>query len=368
MRERCAADTRPDVVSLRGKRTEDADLQSMNRLRVMAQTTVPPAPDTYAPAGRFLWDSWIMADTRTQPPVYRLYHLDAPQTPDPEERHDQARIRQAISTDLRHWTDVGEALGPGPSGAWDDKTIWTGNVYPTDDGYRLFYTGRNHRDGQMQRIGLATSPDGVHWTRGETPLLEPDGRWYETREEGPVYKAWRDPAVVIDSATGTPIMLFTAKTRDGDPRYKGCIGTARAASLDGPYDAGPPLFAPGRYAQMEVPQIIERDGKVYLFFSCWAADYAPDWAAQAGGAESGLHAYVADRLEGPYVPVNGNGVVTRTEDNLYTVKMMPDPERAGEYVAMGWYVNDRPDQRALTLSPPIPVIWEGDRIALALAR
>ena len=349
-----------------GERRTDALAANMQRLRETARAARPAAPPSYAPPGRYLWDSWVLRDDSVTPPLYRLFHLDAPQTPDPEARHDQARVRQAVSTDLRTWTDVGEALGPGDKGRWDDQAIWTGNVYrAADGGYRFFYTGRNQRDGQLQRIGLAKSSDGVHFSRSEHALLEPDGRWYETTETSPVYKAWRDPTVGTDSATGEHVMLFTARTREGDSRYNGCIGAARASHLDGPYTATAPVLAPGRYAQMEVPQVIERNGKVYLFFSCWASDYAPAWAEATGGGQSGLHAWVGDSLTGPFSPVNGDGVVTRTDDNLYTVKLVDDPSRPGEYTALGWYVNDRPGEKALTLSPPIPVTWEGDRITLA---
>ncbi len=310
---------------------------------------------SYAPKDAHLWDSWILQDAD----VYRLYHLHAPKSLDVEERHDNASIHGAISTDMRNWTDVGEILGPGPKGAWDDKTIWTGETIRHKERYLLFYTGRNNADGELQRIGLATSSDGVHFERGEKPLLEPDGRWYETTEESPIIKAWRDPTVVRDDSTGKYLMYFTAKTKDGDENYKGCIGIAVADNIEGPYEAQAPVLAPGKFAQMEVPQIIQRAGKVFLLFNSLEHDYSPEWAKKIGGAQTGLVAYVGDSLRGPFEPMLGHGVVVGTESNLYTVKLEKDPERPGEYVAYGWYMRDKPGQKAMTLAQPMPVHFNG---------
>jgi len=318
------------------------------------------AKETYAPPNRYLWDSWVLKDGDT----YRLYHLDAPMTADPEARHDLARIRGAVSKDMQTWEDVGEILGPGPSGAWDDKAIWTGDTFRHDGKYLLFYTGRNQRDGQTQRIGLATSTDGIHFERGKEPLLEPDARWYETDEPSPIYKAWRDPTVVYDDSTGKYLMYFTAKTKDGDEKYKGCIGLAVADNMQGPYEAQPPVLAPGIYAQMEVPQIIQRGGKVYLLFNSAEKDYSPELAKKTGGPQSGLVAFVGDSLRGPFEPMDGHGVVLGSEANLYTVKLQDDPERPGEYVAYGWYMEDQPGQKAMTLSQPMPVNFEGERMLI----
>jgi beta-fructofuranosidase len=340
----------------------------------------------YAPKDRFLWDSWVLEDNGR----YRLYHLDAPEDPDPDTRHDRAQIRTAVSDDLIHWNDEGLVVEKGPAGSWDDKAIWTGNAYKKGEQYFLFYTGRNERDGQTQRIGLATSTDGKRWQRSGQPLLEADARWYETDEPSPIYKAWRDPAVVQDPESGKYHMFFTAKTKDGDPRYKGCIGMAVSDNFEGPYQCVPPILAPGQFAQMECPQVIQREGKTFLFFSSMEKDYNPSWAEHVGGAQSGLHCYVGDSLNGPFRPVNGDGLVTRSADNLYSVKILEDSKRPGEYQAIGWYMADREVavakqaacaaipgpagpilrivEKGCALSPPFPVLWNGEKIEVKTGR
>ena len=332
-----------------------------NTNRAAAEEDIP----SYAPEGRYLWDSWILVDEVDGEKIYRLYHLDAPDNGDPDSRHDKASIRQAISKDLINWEDLGTTFSSGPDGAWDDGPIWTGNVYKVaQEEYLFFYTARNHRDGQLQRVGLAKSADGINWERSDKPLVVPDSRWYETIEISPIYRAWRDPAVVKDEERGKYLMYITAKTKEGHEKYKGCIALAVADNIEGPYEVQAPVLAPGLYAEMEVPQIIQRDGKVYLFFSTWVKDYAPDWAEQIGGPVTGLHCFVGESLYGPFEPLGGTGVVTGIKDNLYTVKLVPDPEREGEYVAIGWYIEDEDGEKGLTLARPMKVIWEGDNITI----
>jgi len=366
-----------DRVTLKGKKREPLLERDIPKLKDMAKDTKVKKFESYAPQDRFLWDSWIFVDkaggeglketgsSQKGEVTYRLYHLDAPMSKDPDERHGKATIRQAVSADMKNWKDVGTALGSGPEGSWDDGPIWTGNVYQKDNGeYLLFYTGRNKRDGEMQRIGLARSKDGIHWDRPDKPLIEPDGRWYETTEPSPIIKAWRDPAVVKDEKTGKHYMYFTAKTKGGDERYKGCIGLAVADEIDGKYKALPPALAPGKFAQMEVPQVIMKNDKVYLFFNSMEKDYDPKWAKKVGGPQNGLHCYVGKSLTGPFEPLNGTGIVTGSKDNLYTVKFIEDPGRPGEYLAYGWYMEDKNDRKAMTLSQPMPVNWENDNIAI----
>lgn len=355
----------------------------------------PSGPEGYAPSdGSFLWDSWVL---KRPDGAYTLFHLTAPANPDPNARHDQAQIRTAVSKDLHSWVDTGVALPAGPEGAWDDGPIWTGSTLYENGTYYLFYTGRNRRDGQTQRIGLATSHDGVNWDRPEKPLLEADSRWYETDEASPVYRAWRDPYVIKDPESGKYCMFFTAKTKEGDPTFRGCIGMATAEALEGPWEVQPPVLAPESYAQMECPQVIERDGTWYLFFSSAASDYDPDWAAAVGGAQTGLHCFVADSLTGPYEPLKGHGIVSGTDSNLYATRLLPDPDRPGEHLALGWFMEDRQvdrqgalveqarftagqaaaaavpgpvgaavrlTEKAFTLSEPYPVVWDGDSVRI----
>ncbi len=52
----------------------------------------------------------------------------------------------------------------------------------------MLYTGINRGErGLIQRIGLATSDDLIHWTKHPAnPVLEADERWYELSRPSPV--------------------------------------------------------------------------------------------------------------------------------------------------------------------------------------
>lgn len=59
--------------------------------------------------------------------------------------------------------DPDPLLSPGPEGSWDDVQVSAPNVLKTDDGYLMFFDALG--SGRTSMIGMATSPDGVQWTK-----------------------------------------------------------------------------------------------------------------------------------------------------------------------------------------------------------
>ena len=89
------------------------------------------------------------------------------------------RIGYATSPDGIVWTrDAGNPhLDVGPSGAWDDRHVNTPEVLFDGTEYVQWYTGRSR---QVTKIGYATSPDGIAWMKSpDNPVLEPGpgGSW-----------------------------------------------------------------------------------------------------------------------------------------------------------------------------------------------
>lgn len=74
------------------------------------------------------------------------------------------RIALATSADGLTWTREGTVLDRGPAGAWDDARVGRPSVLWDDDAsaFRLWYVGN---DGQDARIGYAESADGRTWER-----------------------------------------------------------------------------------------------------------------------------------------------------------------------------------------------------------
>jgi hypothetical protein len=76
------------------------------------------------------------------------------------------------------WTaDAEPLLVQGGDDEWDEYAVRVPSVVKTDDGYRMFYVGYTRQKGM---IGMATSPDGITWTKyddpatTEAPLAESD--------------------------------------------------------------------------------------------------------------------------------------------------------------------------------------------------
>ena len=66
------------------------------------------------------------------------------------------------------WTvDPEPVLEPGARGGWDAGGIGHASVVRTEDGYRMYYSGGVRYPVQM--IGMATSPDGITWSKHDDP-------------------------------------------------------------------------------------------------------------------------------------------------------------------------------------------------------
>src|SRR5215218_10773612 len=93
-----------------------------------------------------VWDFWLAPRLSADEP-FHCYFLQAPRSiPDPEMRHDLARIGHATSADLIDWTYHGEILPLGEPGDWDDMTQWTGSVVRDAGTAYLYYTGRSRSE------------------------------------------------------------------------------------------------------------------------------------------------------------------------------------------------------------------------------
>ncbi len=86
----------------------------------------------------------------------------------------------AVSPDGLTWTRRQEnrpVLNVAAGGAWDDFAVARASVLYDGERYQMWYEGHS---GSAWRIGYATSPDGVEWTRGhDNPIVElgAEGSW-----------------------------------------------------------------------------------------------------------------------------------------------------------------------------------------------
>jgi beta-fructofuranosidase len=300
----------------------------------------------------YLWDPWILKDDD----IYRLFFLMTPK-PDPSVPFwSQGTICGAVSTALVNWKSTGVILEPLPESTWESGRMLAGSTYKENGIYYLFYSASGKGDLlREEKIGLATSTDGLHWERhSPVPIfsVEDWGVWYGAQkdyedEEGHVH--WRDPYIVKDEETGKYYMFICAYLKEGFPnKHRACVALAVAEKMAGPYQLLPPAAGPTvndleewPFLEMERPQVIYRNGKYHLFFSCWPWNINPRWKSKFPPhriRESSLYWYVSDKITGPFKPAADIPIVKNSElTGLYGTTFLPGPGKSEELMAIGWY-------------------------------
>ena len=297
---------------------------------------------------KWIWDFWIATDDD-----YHVFYLQAPRSlGDPHLRHRSATVGHAVSSDLRDWRVLPDALQQGQPGSWDDIATWTGSIIRRDAVWYLFYTGTSHReDGRIQRIGLATSNDLTTWQRhGAQPLIEADDRWYETGTTHWPEEAWRDPWVF--EADGTYHALVTARSNHGPPDGRGVIGHATSDDLL-TWDVQPPLSQPGEFGHLEVPQVVDVGGECLLVFSCDHNRISDQRRRRRGEADDAVYTVTTGNPLGPYEIRDAERSLPR---GLYSGRLIEQPDHGLVWLA---FIDHDPDGTFVgALSDPIPYPWE----------
>lgn len=244
----------------------------------------------------------------------------APREVHPDLRHDIARLRLMLERD-GEWRDCGYLL---PDGLNPGSREWAGStVYDAASGrVTLFYTATGRRgdtgrsfeqrlfqtSGRLDRTGAL--PRVAGWS-APVESVAADGRRYvivnQTVGEPGFIKGFRDPFHFRDPADGAHYLLFTASDATAQSAFNGVVGLARAS---GPGLTGwqllPPLVsASGVNNEMERPVLRLHAGRYYLFWSTQRRTFDP--AGPTG--PNGLYGMVAERLVGPWRPLNGTGLV-----------------------------------------------------------
>ena len=149
-----------------------------------------------------------------------------------------------------------------------------------------------------------TAPAGVR----PVESIVSDGRRYMAARElagvpGAI-KAFRDPAFFHDPMTGNDHLFFTASAGWDADLHNGVVGRATRTAAGWQLD-DPVIEALGINNELERPHVRIFDGLYYLFFVTQTRTFADPSA----GGPNGLYGFVADHLDGPWIPVNGSGLV-----------------------------------------------------------
>ncbi len=270
-----------------------------------------------------LWDMWPVQNVDGTTAGFDGWSLwlmlSAPRQPDPESRHNRARIRLVTEKD-GVWKDCGNLL---PDIANPGSREWAGSALydPANGRLTLFYTAAGIRGEPkptvaqrlFQLSAQLTVKDGAASTVGWTEPMESvrsDGHHYvivgAVEGQPGVIKGFRDPAHFRDPATGADYLFFTGSLQSSASDWNGVIGVARAVNAyHDNWELLPPvLSADGLNNELERPVMIARDGLYYLFWSTQRKVFAP-----GPSGPNGLYGAVGKSPLGPFSPLNGTGLV-----------------------------------------------------------
>ncbi|MBC7492947.1 MAG: glycoside hydrolase family 68 protein [Novosphingobium sp.] len=300
---------------------------SAQAVAAIADGPVPTAPlidftaTTPILPGFDLWDYWPVQDCDGRTAVISggtlCMLLSAPIQPDPDDRHAIARIRLMHHT-AAGWRDLGPAL---PDGLAPGSREWSGSatVSPAYDQVTLYFTAAGHKGeaqiGFEQRMfecsAALTIRDCVPQLADWTPPVESvvaDGAIYSRDMTGGgaigTIKAFRDPAWFRDPADGAEYLVFAASLAQSTSAWNGAVGLARREGEQ--WALGPPIIsADGLNNELERPHIVHHAARYYCFWSTQLRVFASGGPA----GPNGLYGMVANRIDGPWAPLNGTGLV-----------------------------------------------------------
>jgi hypothetical protein len=175
----------------------------------------------------------------------------------PANTWDLASIYYATSTDTYNWQEQGLAVPRGPTGEFDERSVFTPGILVWKGKYYLYYQAVanpfNRRTRNVIGMSWAESPDGP-WHRHPEPILEP-GR----------------PGV-----------------------WKGDKDDRSSIEAEGDFDS----------LKVHDPFLIVREGRIYLYYKAHPMGLSGDTPLFYPDFSGGLA--VADRPEGPFVksPLN----------------------------------------------------------------
>jgi levansucrase len=274
-----------------------------------------------------LWDIWpVQLDNGdlAQIDAGSLWvMLSAPRDPDPDVRHDQARMRLLLKVG-ETWVDCGNLL---PDGFSPGSREWSGSTRldPTTGEVTLWFTaaGRRgeakadfeqrlfHARGSLDLSGA--TPKVTNWS-DLTQTVVNSGEFYAdlATTQGALgqIKGFRDPYWFRDPKDGAGYVMFTASRapENSKSNFDGVIGLAKAEDINGHrrFVLLPPIIdAYGLASELERPHMFLKDGLYYVFWSTQSHIFNSDGPI----GPTGLYGMVGPSLFGPFEPINGSSLV-----------------------------------------------------------
>jgi len=267
--------------------------------------------------------------------IYHLFHLTLP-------NHDY--IAHAVSKDGLHWRRVKNALFIGDPREWDDDMLWTMHITPNPyrpGRWRMFYTGLSMEErGRVQRVGLASSEDLYHWQKVFAdcyPLEIPGDHYEDSLDQGREWVSFRDPFFFREGEDA--YLLASARVNKGPVIRRGCVALARETA-ENQFEFCPPLFHPGRYDDLEVPNLVKLGDRYYLIAST--------------REDIKVHYWYARNFEGPYKNFYDNVLLPQGN---YAARVARDGER---YLVWNFFFKGLTTAGFHLLAPPKELVVNHD--------
>jgi hypothetical protein len=177
------------------------------------------------------------------------------------------------------WTRMDNpVLQAGSAGEWDSRLATPDGVFATDTGYVMYYSGSNGFPNQPWRIGMATSPDGITWTKYDDPAT-PDAPYALS---DPIFA--QGDAGTWDSASAANTAVLPG-TDGWEMYYTGCVGSVEAlqsvgyaTGTDGlnwtRFDGNPVLTPTEAWGQVKVVagSAVRVGTDYYLYYAGWSSN------------------------------------------------------------------------------------------------
>jgi sucrose-6-phosphate hydrolase SacC (GH32 family) len=272
---------------------------------------------------RHVWDFWYHFEPETE--IFHLFYLNADRALVAEDKHHfSSQVGYATTKDFLTIDWVSDlVLGADPHG-WDNTSIWSGDVIKVRGGFLMFYTSRDRDtdDGLTQNIGIAFThhiQSFDRWFRIPTARIQPQMPYDLHHVPGdPTIHAWRDPFLFCDR--GQIYMLLSAKDPNQPLGKKGTVALLKAKHNNfEQWEYLPPIYQPGYYAEIEVPQLYRAGTDDYaLVYSSWAKyDFAPSTAQSGGlqGTRSNCFSQFSSKTPEVFLPETSN---------LYACRVIPE--------------------------------------------
>jgi len=157
----------------------------------------------------------------------------------------------------------------------------------------------------------------------------------------------RDPYIFKEEQTGKYYMFICASSKVTG-NFQGCVGLAVSekfldlTSCYRCYKRTCRCSEGWPYYHLERPQVIYKNGKYNLFFSCFKQFFNLKWLQQVKHKKvtnSSLYWYVSDNVEGPYQPINNDEFIVRGSEKtgMYGTNFLQISTAPEEYIA--WLVS-----------------------------